>query len=124
MQPPCADMQVITGTAYAQRLKTQFEKIYGLPQWAHTALASAAIAGERSTQPVGLLQTSARLVSRRGLRLPPSTIDVSLARPVNQAAPSEVASNPSRCFLLLLSASSFFCVRWRRQGCYLFQSST
>ncbi|EDQ92370.1 uncharacterized protein MONBRDRAFT_13410, partial [Monosiga brevicollis MX1] len=75
--------KVIDGGEYEQRLRAQFQKIHGRPQWA------AQEGKEAEEDEESLLRTSARLISRRSAAIPAHRLKFSTVRDGNHAAPSK-----------------------------------
>eukprot|EP00730_Choanoeca_flexa_P000660 TRINITY_DN10286_c0_g1_i2.p1 TRINITY_DN10286_c0_g1~~TRINITY_DN10286_c0_g1_i2.p1 ORF type:complete len:488 (+),score=77.79 TRINITY_DN10286_c0_g1_i2:82-1545(+) len=80
---------VISGDSYGQKLRTQFTKIHGLPDWAQAATADVLASDSSSLSSTPLLQTSSRMVAKRSKRLPASVLDISPVTHANQAAISK-----------------------------------
>lgn len=94
----------VSGKEYAKRLRTRFEKVYPVPEWAKESKKEESESdmeldsddeeenerGGKGADPLSmLLQTSARYVSQKKSKMLPATIlDIERLSDANQAAPS------------------------------------
>ena len=100
----------LDGTQYAERLRAQFERIHGKPEW-----AEAAARGEEQDDDA-VLQRSGRMFGQ-GRAIAPTVLETTRLRNANHASPSEV------CFISIAVCRDSFHALSRIDVCLVVRMS-